>query len=84
MPIHEFKCEDCDAVTEVWMQSPAERLVACLKCGSKNIHQIISKTSFQLKGGCWAKDNYGKMEKETKACGDCIDCQWEGAKGEGE
>ena len=84
MPIHEFKCEDCDAVTEVWMQSPAERLTACLKCGSKNIHQIISKTSFHLKGGCWSKDNYGKVEKETKACGDCIDCQWEGAKGEGE
>ena len=81
MPIHEFKCEDCDAVTEVWMQSPAECLVACLKCGSRNVHQIISKTSFQLKGGYWERNGYSEMEKETKACQDCIDCRCEGAEG---
>ena len=82
MPIFEYECEDCHKITEVWMQSPAERLVACLKCGGKNIHQIISKTSFHLKGGCWGKDNYGKVEKETKVCEDCTDCRCEGAKRE--
>ena len=82
MPIFEYECADCHKITEVWAQSPAERLTACLKCGSKNIHQIVSKTSFRLKGGYWERNGYSEMEKETKACKDCTDCRCEGAKGE--
>ena len=84
MPIYEYECEVCKNTTEVWEQSPAERLTTCLRCGSRRIHRIISKTSFRLGGGYWERNGYGKnkMEKETKVREDCINCQYGGAKRE--
>jgi putative FmdB family regulatory protein len=58
VPIYEFKCEACGALTEVVQRlgDPAPR---CSACGSKRTARAVSRTSFHLKGGGWYADLYG-------------------------
>ena len=73
MPIFDFQCSQCDHEFDVLVQrleydereslysdSTANQIITCEKCGCTKIKKKISNTSFALKGGCWAKDNYQK------------------------
>lgn len=69
MPTYEYACdnEDCACVTEKTCHF-AERYdsPACEKCGGTT-HQIISGSTFVLKGNGWARDGYGsKKATDTK------------------
>jgi len=60
MPLYYYVCEKDPAHNmEAFAASFEARLpsFACYECGGKMRPQI-SKTSFQLKGGGWAKDGY--------------------------
>ena len=60
MPIYEFGCEQCETITEVLKFRSSDTLPCfCPVCG-KPLKRVISKTSFQLQGDCWAKDGYWK------------------------
>src|SRR5262245_23537037 len=59
MPIYEYKCESCSAVTERLQKMSDPPLKKCPKCGGK-VEKIISRTSFQLKGSGWYVTDYGK------------------------
>ena len=50
MPLFEFQCRDCDAVTEVLRQrAPGKKVRAiCARCGSSNTEKIISQVSFKI------------------------------------
>ena len=78
MPIYEFVCESCGRIVERLQKLNDPPPEACPECGGK-MAKIMSRNSFQLKGGGWYRDLYsssgsantpgdGKAApKETKA-----------------
>ena len=50
MPLFEFRCEKCQAITEVlWQGAGSEsRAVNCAQCGSRAMSKVISRVSFKL------------------------------------
>ena len=63
MPLYTYQCYECMNVQEV-MRSVKDRnkSVACDRCMVSS-ERIIDLAAFQLKGGGWAKDGYGKKPK---------------------
>lgn len=56
MPIYEFECPE-GTITERVASMDTEE-IECPKCGKK-AKRIISRCSFELKGGGWYADGYG-------------------------
>jgi putative FmdB family regulatory protein len=61
MPIYEYKCLKCDAITEELQSFGDKDLKKCEKpkCGGK-LEKLISLSSFQLKGDGWFSSDYSK------------------------
>lgn len=63
MPIYEYQCTECGKVFEAFQKMNDDPLAECKFCKGK-VEQLISKTSFQLKGGGWYVTDYaGKSGK---------------------
>ena len=46
MPIYEFRCDDCDRVTSVFVRSARSQLDArCEHCDSKRLSRLMSKVN---------------------------------------
>ena len=65
MPIYEYECEKCEKRMEILQSIKEDTVEVCPKekCpkkqhGKGKLKKLISKTSFSLKGGGWAKDGY--------------------------
>lgn len=58
--VKEFECKACGNIVEVWERFD-ETPKCCTICGGE-LKQIISQTSFHLKGNGWAFDNYGSAK----------------------
>lgn len=67
MPIYEFVCEDCGRLTEVMQKLTDPPPAACPECGGGRMARMVSRTSFQLKGGGWYSDLYGSPKEKPKA-----------------
>jgi putative FmdB family regulatory protein len=68
--IYEYKCTECEGVSEVWakMSDPAPEV--CPKCKARGkLEKIISSTSFALKGTGWYTTDYKKKSEPTKGSG---------------
>ena len=50
MPLFEFQCRKCQAITEVlWQRVDSQsQSVACAQCGSRATAKVISRVSFNL------------------------------------
>ncbi len=59
MPIYEYACRDCGDVLEVILRQGERQPRKCRKCSGK-LDKLISRTSFQLKGGGWFDHGYSK------------------------
>jgi len=47
MPIYEFKCQDCDRLTSIFVRTPsAEYEAVCRHCGSRKLSRVISGFSY--------------------------------------
>src|SRR5512143_2790266 len=57
MPIYEFVCESCGRLVERLQKLSDPPPDACPECGGK-MAKIMSRNSFQLKGGGWYRDLY--------------------------
>jgi putative FmdB family regulatory protein len=57
MPIYEFVCESCGRLVESLQKLTDPPPDPCPECGGK-MAKIMSRNSFQLKGGGWYKDLY--------------------------
>lgn len=46
MPIYEYRCEDCERLTSVFVRSARASVEAqCEHCGSRRLHRVISRTA---------------------------------------
>jgi putative FmdB family regulatory protein len=57
MPIYEYECTSCCKVIEVIQRMTENPLTNCPDC-SGPVNKLVSKSSFQLKGGGWYADGY--------------------------
>jgi putative FmdB family regulatory protein len=63
MPTYEYACSSCEHQFEAVQSIKDEPLTNCPQCHTDFLSRLISKTSFVLKGGGWAADNYGTPSK---------------------
>lgn len=60
MPTYEYACT-CGHQFELEQKITEEPIKECPICKKPEVKRLISGgQSFQLKGNCWAKDNYSK------------------------
>src|SRR5438445_1940725 len=68
MPIYEFVCEECGRLVERLQKVNDPPPDACPECGGK-MAKIMSRNSFQLKGGGWYKDLYSSSGGTSSSAG---------------
>lgn len=68
MPIYEFKCNSCKNKKEIIQKTTETGFNFCDQCNETTpMKQIVSTSSFHLKGECWYKDGYiSQKPVETK------------------
>ena len=68
MPLYEYGCKGCGHTFEVLQKFSDRTLRTCKLCHGR-LEKLISRTSFQLKGGGWYDQGYGlpKTGGKTKA-----------------
>jgi putative FmdB family regulatory protein len=66
MPIYEYICEKCGAHVEALQKVNDAPLKRCKKCRGK-LEKIVSRTSFQLKGGGWYLSDYSRKSTSEDA-----------------
>lgn len=63
MPTYDYKCLCCSNEFEVTQSIKDSPGASCPKCLVWGVNRLISGgTSFTLKGGGWAADNYGSSK----------------------
>jgi putative FmdB family regulatory protein len=67
MPIYEYVCEKCGNHIEVLQKIGDAPPKKCSKCKKGKMEKVISRTSFQLKGGGWYVTDYAKSAPAGKA-----------------
>lgn len=65
MPVYEYECPACEKVHEVQQRMADDPLQDCPECGGP-VKKIMSRSSFQLKGGGWYADGYSSTKPEKK------------------
>jgi putative FmdB family regulatory protein len=62
VPTYEFRCPKCAKEVEIQKSMSDESVPLCCEenCGNIEMVQIISKSSFHLKGLGWAAEGYSK------------------------
>ena len=69
MPIYEFVCESCGRIVERLQKVSDPPPEQCPECGGK-MAKIMSRNSFQLKGGGWYRDLYSSSGTAKPSGGD--------------
>ena len=67
MPIYEYECESCKYRFEKLQKVSEEDLKECPKCHKDNLHKLISKTSFKLKGEGWYATDFKDKTNQKKS-----------------
>ncbi len=65
MPIYEYRCEKCGNELEVMHKVSDPSPTECPKCHEPALSRMMSRTSFQLKGGGWGSDLYASTKKDS-------------------
>ncbi len=64
MPLYEYRCRSCDRTVEVLQKLADRPLGKCEECSGR-LDKLVSRASFQLRGGGWYADGYGKSPKSS-------------------
>ncbi len=75
MPLYEYRCKSCGNTFEVIQKFSDRPLRKCSEC-SGPLEKLVSRSSFQLKGGGWFINDYSSSKsgssssesKSKKAC----------------
>lgn len=65
MPLYEYRCKSCGHTFEVIQKFSDRPLKACREC-SGPVEKLISRSSFQLKGGGWFIGDYSSSKPASK------------------
>ncbi len=60
MPIYEYACKKCGKKVEVLLKVSERGPTKCAACGGA-LERLLSRNSFQLKGGGWYRDLYSSV-----------------------
>ena len=60
MPVYEYVCEKCKKKVSVFHRKMGESAPLCPECKEAALKRIISRSTFQLKGGGWYVTDYKK------------------------
>jgi len=66
MPLYEYRCKACGHVMEVLQKLSDPPVRKCDQCSGRSVEKLLSRTSFQLKGGGWYGEGYGKTPPSPK------------------
>ncbi len=69
MPIYEYACTECGHTMEVILRHRDRQPRKCEKCSGK-LKKLVSRTSFQLKGGGWFDHGYSSGSSDSAGSGD--------------
>jgi putative FmdB family regulatory protein len=69
VPVYEYGCTKCKREFEYQQRMSDPPMKKCEACGGK-LERLISRTSFQLKGGGWYKDLYASAKSSDAGGGD--------------
>ena len=69
MPIYEYVCEACGRITEAMQRMSDPPPGSCPECGEGRLARLVSRTTFQLKGGGWYSDLYASQKKKPEPAG---------------
>ena len=58
MPTYDYQCSSCSHEWEEEQSIKADPIKECPLCKKESAKRLISKTSFVLNGGGWAKTGY--------------------------
>ena len=64
MPIYEYRCAKCGEKFEAFQKITDLPLTECKFCGGK-VEQLISCSSFQLKGSGWYLTDYARKSQPS-------------------
>lgn len=64
MPVYEYECPACEKIHEVQQRMADDPLQDCPECGG-SVKKIMSRSSFQLKGGGWYADGYSSATSKS-------------------
>lgn len=64
MPIYEYVCEKCGSQIEAIQKVSDPPLKKCQNCRGK-LKKVVSRTSFQLKGGGWYASDYARKSSSV-------------------
>jgi putative FmdB family regulatory protein len=68
MPIYEYRCASCGHELELMQKISDPAPAPCPKCGNPApLEKLLSRSSFQLKGGGWYSDLYASSKKESSS-----------------
>ena len=62
MPIYEYHCESCDREVEAIVKTDDPPPLCPDDAGHGPMEKKISLAAFQLKGGGWERDGYGRTD----------------------
>jgi len=65
MPLYEFKCSNCNKISEFNLKISDSYPDSCPKCEKGRLSKIISQTAFQLKGGGWFSEGYDSRSNKS-------------------
>ena len=63
MPIYEYRCTACGHTLEAIQKLDARPLSKCPECSGK-LEKLVSRAAFQLKGGGWFSEGYGRSSSD--------------------
>lgn len=70
MPIYEYRCQKCGKELEVMHKVSDPAPAMCPECKAEgSLERLVSRTSFQLKGGGWYSDLYSSSKKSESSSG---------------
>jgi putative FmdB family regulatory protein len=68
VPIYEYKCTKCGKELEVMHKVSDPAPAECPECKAQgSLEKLVSRTSFQLKGGGWYSDLYASAKKDSSS-----------------
>ena len=70
MPIYEYSCHACRTAFEELRRIDDRSRPACPSCGGRRTRRLVSRSSFQLKGGGWYKDLYSSPRRSGARSGE--------------